>query len=440
MSIIPNNNINVNNKANELSLVGKDRATLESDLSVLASPPTGVSPLAFFIFSDERGNLPQGLTDTSGGGVISDKLNLVSLEGDRLECEALDVPSSSLITSLDNSKHIGISYDDMHSISYADSYLFHIQPSVPIPRERHSVNTEWQAQNETLKEERERIADILLEAGRYEESRKVRYCGEDVIAYKASCCGDTVAYPMSCGHRLCPVCMRRRSARLATKVMNLIEGGFFLVPVKGEKGKKKRQYIKMKHPVLITLTKKNIPKLTKKVYSDFRRDITKLRHRDIFDKCEGGFYGIETTETYDFETHTWHVHAHMIADTKFIPQGMLSEAWRDITGDSYIVDIRVIKDAEKAGKEVAKYIVKPGDFLQDPKLVDEFLNAVKGARLISTFGKYHNIKFEDEDDCGLPDCSCKKNKWRRLDKFFSIGSVYKDIKGFYRLKAIISDG
>lgn len=429
MSIIPNNNINVNNKASVFSLGEMSDALQGCNISG-SSSPSREKALAVFMSGDKL----LRLTDTIEGS-LSEKPNLVSLEGDHYLDNTLDVFSSSLITSLDNSKHIGISYGDM----FTNSYLFRILPSVPIPRERHSVNTEWQAQNETLKEEREKIADVLFEAGRYEESRKVRYCGEDVIVYKASCCGDTVAYPMSCGHRLCPVCMRRRSAELADKVVKFIEGAWFRVPVKGEKGKKKREVVRMKHPVFITLTKKNISKLTKKVYSDFRADITKLRHRDIFAKCEGGFYGIETTEHYDSETHNWHVHAHMIADTPFIKQSELSEAWHDITDDSYIVDIREIKDPEKAGIEVAKYIVKPGNFLQDPKLVDEFLNAVKGTRFVSTFGKYHGIEL-DEDEGGFPDCSCKRNKWRRLDKFFSIGSVYKDIKGFYRLKAIISDG
>jgi len=193
----------------------------------------------------------------------------------------------------------------------------------------------------------------------------------------------------------------------------------------------------MKHPVFITLTEANVPAIDKKYYTGLRGRLTKLRHRDIFAKCVGGFYGIETT--YNYDTKTWHVHIHMIADTPYIPQDKLSEAWHDITGNSYVVHIREINNAEKASKEIAKYVVKPGKFLQDSKLVDEFLNAVKGARLVTTFGKYHNIQFEDEDDCGLPDCLCKKNKWRRLDNFFSIDSIYKDIEGRYRLKAIISD-
>jgi hypothetical protein len=323
-----------------------------------------------------------------------------------------------------------------------DGYLFipvlSVRPSALAPREKHIVNNEWQAKNVTLKAEREKIADVLLNAGRYDEQSKVRYCGEDVVAFKADCCSDTVAYPMSCGHRLCPVCMRRRSARLSVKVMNFIEGAWFLVPVKGEKGKRERKYIKMKHPVLITLTEKNVPSLDKKYFSGLRGRVTKLRHRAIFQKCVGGFYGIEVT--YNSETKTWHVHVHMVADTPYIPQDKLSDEWLDITGNSFVVDIREIKDPEKASKEVAKYIVKPGNFLKNPKLIDEFLNAVKGARLVSTFGYYHNIKFEDNNDCGLPDCLCKKNEWRRLPEFFSIGSIYKDIEGHFRLKTIISDG
>ncbi|MDQ1252577.1 MAG: Replication protein, partial [Euryarchaeota archaeon] len=96
---------------------------------------------------------------------------------------------------------------------------------------------------------------------------------------------------------------------------------------------------------------------------------------------------------------------------------------------------------QKASKELAKYVVKPGDFLQDPSLVDEYLKAVKGSRLVSTFGVYYNMVLDDDDDdCCLPDCWCGKNEWRRLDVFYSIADVFKDTQGFYRMRTIISDG
>jgi len=95
----------------------------------------------------------------------------------------------------------------------------------------------------------------------------------------------------------------------------------------------------------------------------------------------------------------------------------------------------------EASREVAKYVVKPGDFLQDHKLVDEYLKATKGSRLVSTFGRYYNMVLDDEDDDSeLPDCWCGENDWHRLNLFYSLNDVFKDTQGFYRLKTIISDG
>jgi hypothetical protein len=91
MSIIPNNNINVNVKANAFSLVGKDRATQGCDLSVLTSPPTGERALAFILPSN-----------TSGGGVISAKPNVSNFDGDRHLDDSLDGQgSNSVPTGLD---------------------------------------------------------------------------------------------------------------------------------------------------------------------------------------------------------------------------------------------------------------------------------------------------------------------------------------------------
>ena len=50
------------------------------------------------------------------------------------------------------------------------------------------------------------------------------------------------------------------------------------------------------------------------------------------------------TNTYNEKTGEWHPHVHMFAllDT-WIDQEHLSETWHEITGDSFIVDIRRVK-------------------------------------------------------------------------------------------------
>ncbi|MDQ1252583.1 MAG: hypothetical protein QG646_1704, partial [Euryarchaeota archaeon] len=344
------NDINVKqDRASVFSLVEKDRATQECDLSVSISPPTGESALAFTMYD----KLSQGLIDTSWGG--SKALN----SSDKL-CEArpyfgelfdpyyykgmscsLDsyCPNEDFSIRLDTCKQVGI------------------LKSKPVRDE----SLDWSQKFDELRDQREKLADVLSEAGRYKEARNVRNCGESFLAYKANCCGDTLARPMSCGHRLCPVCMVRRSAKLAVKVEKFI--------------------IKMKRPKHIVLTDKNVSKIDKAYFSKLRRCFVKLRHRDVFKKCAGGFYSIETT--YNSVLKSWHVHIHVVADMTYVPKQELVDEWNDITEGSFIVDIHEIgssgQSPQKASRELAKYVVKPGDFLQDSSLVDEYLKAVKGS-------------------------------------------------------------
>lgn len=54
-------------------------------------------------------------------------------------------------------------------------------------------------------------------------------------------------------------------------------------------------------------------------------------------------------------------HIHMIVDCEWIPKSELSETWRLITGDSFIVDIQkidVFKDPKKVYAYITKYVTK----------------------------------------------------------------------------------
>lgn len=49
-------------------------------------------------------------------------------------------------------------------------------------------------------------------------------------------------------------------------------------------------------------------------------------------------------------------HIHLVIDTRYIPQSLISELWEGITGDSYIVDIRKVNSGDL--RQVAAYITK----------------------------------------------------------------------------------
>ena len=106
-------------------------------------------------------------------------------------------------------------------------------------------------------------------------------------------------------------------------------------------------------PVLITLTVKNGEDLEERLNTlhchlgSFYSVTGTIRKKgwgfNQFCKIDGAFY---TTEyTYNEKTKQWHPHIHIFALlNEWIDQEELAETWHDITLDSYIVDIRRVKN------------------------------------------------------------------------------------------------
>jgi hypothetical protein len=79
-----------------------------------------------------------------------------------------------------------------------------------------------------------------------------------------------------------------------------------------------------------------------------------------------------------------------------LDQKTLSSVWHEITGDSSIVDVRPILSAEEACKYVAKYAAKGTDAgtYHNPVALREYIAAIKGRRLIASFGTWRGLKFD----------------------------------------------
>ena len=92
--------------------------------------------------------------------------------------------------------------------------------------------------------------------------------------------------------------------------------------------------------------------------------------------------------------------------------------------NSRVIDVRPVNDRDKAAKEVLKYITKAADFCDVPDAVEQFCDAVKGARLIQTFGSWYGAKFDTVfdpahmDDWGEMKCTCGLNMWERMGVFY----------------------
>lgn len=89
----------------------------------------------------------------------------------------------------------------------------------------------------------------------------------------------------------------------------------------------------------------------------------------------------------------WHPHIHCLLDSDYIPHEMLEVAWETVTGDSYIVDIRAVKDVKDAADYVARYATSPCD-MRKLGTVDlfELAQALFGRRICGKFGSAKNVQ------------------------------------------------
>lgn len=142
----------------------------------------------------------------------------------------------------------------------------------------------------------------------------------------------------------------------------------------------------------VTLTIKTDDKPLKqhlrKLYSSFKR----LKQSKVWQATvDGGVCNLEVK--WQSATQRWHPHLHCIVHGRYIPVQALRAAWLKATGDSYIVDVRLIKDPRKAAQYVAKYACKainPGQIHNHDRLV-EAIDALHGVRTIKTLGDWYRV-------------------------------------------------
>jgi len=206
-------------------------------------------------------------------------------------------------------------------------------------------------------------------------------------------------------HLLCAFCAMRRSGKFVAKNLPKVEQVF----------NENRARI----PALVTFTVKNGPNLQERFMhlkrahrrlNQRRRDHLKGRGKTEWSKVAGGITSYEFTKKDEGDWHP-HIHALVMLDD-FIDQKALSDEWLDITGDSFIVDIRRIRGNPNAGGldiasallEVCKYALK----FHDMTLADTWhaYQTLRTRRLVDSFGSLRGVEIPDNllDDPleGLP--------------------------------------
>lgn len=138
-----------------------------------------------------------------------------------------------------------------------------------------------------------------------------------------------------------------------------------------------------------------------------------FRHRRQIARCmTGGIYFLEIT--YNDQTERWHPHLHVVFAGSYLPHALAKTAWLDITGDSYIIDLRPLNGANGAASYVAKYATKAvgASVWTNPTRLNEAIGAMAGKRTFQPFG--------DWTDLGLSDPPTDDTAWETVDSLANL--------------------
>jgi len=139
----------------------------------------------------------------------------------------------------------------------------------------------------------------------------------------------------------------------------------------------------------LTLTLRSEDEPLKDLLDKLLRCFKRLRATAFWrEKVNGGAAFIEVTA--NAETGRWHPHLHAVIDGKWLDQSVLRKLWHTITGDSYVLDIRLIRSIETVAEYITKYATKPlpPRIVRDAPMLQEAIIALRGRKLCYTFGAW----------------------------------------------------
>jgi hypothetical protein len=240
-------------------------------------------------------------------------------------------------------------------------------------------------------EAKKRALDIAEYIGEQDGGRglaaKVRGCG-DYLLFRHYFTVDEVrlhAASFCRKHLVCPLCAIRRGAKAMQAYLPRYEA------VCASDGDLR--------PFLVTLTVKDGPDLAERFEHLMRaqRELWMRKHRArgcVLDGVRAAVWSYEVKRGAG--SGLWHPHLHMVAMAREAPNALrLAAEWRSITGDSFVVDVRPIDQADPASGflEVFKYALK----FSDMEAADTWAAhlVLRGRRLVGSAGLFRGIEIPD---------------------------------------------
>ncbi len=204
-------------------------------------------------------------------------------------------------------------------------------------------------------------------------------CGSGARVYRSVTDPDRVVVaPCRCSDRFCVPCSRDRGRIFAQNVLKRVGGD---------------QYR------FLTLTLKHRDEALSSTVDRLYRSFRALRATKTWKRhVDGGCAFLETTYNRDF--CQWHVHLHALIAGSFYPKRSVEADWLRITGDSFIIDIRLIRGQKQVVQYVAKYAAKPttNTVLRDSPRLKEAIEAFTGRRLVLTYGAWRGVRLAVKTD------------------------------------------
>jgi hypothetical protein len=177
-----------------------------------------------------------------------------------------------------------------------------------------------------------------------------------------------------CGDRFCEPCSNARGAKIREKLKTMM-------------GTEECSFL--------TFTLQASTDGLIEVLNHLLASFTRLREQKTWKKkMLGGAAFVEIT--LGAKKDHWHVHLHCLCLAGFISGRVLSDMWRSASRGSWIVHTRPVKNAEQDANYVGKYATKGWnpDVLNDEQRLIECMVALRGRRLLMTFGKWRKIEEE----------------------------------------------
>lgn len=234
----------------------------------------------------------------------------------------------------------------------------------------------------------EYMATLPTEQGLAKITKRVQECG-DYLVFRHYFTVDKVRLhgaQLCMKHLLCPLCAIRRGSKALQRYLERF------------------QVIQAQNPrlvpFLVTLTVKDGPDLAERFQHlhNAQRELWKRKQRgrgSVLDGVAGAVWSYEVKRGNG--SGLWHPHLHMVALAENQPdQEQLSREWHNITGDSYIVDVRPIDQDEPATgfMEVFKYAVKFSQ--QEPADTVHAFRTLSAKRLLGSAGLFRGVEIPED--------------------------------------------